>query len=669
VAERSRAAVDVAAERDTESPAQHTDGGAAAGTDPETPVSTDEDTADGDTADEDTEDEDPDDDGESTATLSAKEIAAELDADDDVPLTRKRAAADKRNPASSRTPTPSGRPSPELRATPLEPRPAAPTEHVEDGAGPEGDSAPEQDIAPPALHSGHKLADRYRLEECLGQGASFSSWRAVDEKLRRAVGIQILSAAHQRAEAAIAAARSAALLPDPRFVHVLDAVREGEVVYIVREWLPDGTDLQTTLAAGPLEAYDAYQLIRKVAAAMAAAHQAGLVHLRLRPDAVLRTGGGQYRIRGLAVDAAVYGLDDPGLSLAEQRADDTRALGALLYAALSHHWPAAEGRHGLAGLPGGSTGLVAPDQVRAGVHRQLAQVAMRALAAGRHEEVPHQGEVISTPQQLVDAIAELPKLRPPQQESTYRSTGWSSYPAAAPSGNGTGKPPHETPAPAGPPPALPGRTGRAVKTLVTLVVLIALGLGSWQMARTMLADDKDPGSGTGADHRPGKKSGDGKKPAAKPLRIAGAQEYTAGAAPIRADGVPLAIDGKPGTSWITSMYFRYPEFGNLRKQGSGIVVDLGSAKTVSGIKLTMYKPGQALEVLAAAPGTDSAQGPQNLDGYPQRLSQHGKARTDQSISLKKPVKTRYVLVHITALPPEGGGFRGGISEIQVLGSN
>ncbi|NJP77400.1 serine/threonine protein kinase, partial [Streptomyces sp. AA8] len=50
----------------------------------------------------------------------------------------------------------------------------------------------------PELHSGHKLARRYRLEECVTRLEGFSSWRAVDEKLRRAVGVHLLPADHPR---------------------------------------------------------------------------------------------------------------------------------------------------------------------------------------------------------------------------------------------------------------------------------------------------------------------------------------------------------------------------------------------------------------------------------------------------------------------------------------
>ncbi|CAM5338841.1 hypothetical protein STANM309S_01108 [Streptomyces tanashiensis] len=191
---------------------------------------------------------------------------------------------------------------------------------------------------------------RHRLD-------GFSSWRAVDEKLRRAVGVHLLPADHPRARSVLASARSSALLGDPRFVQVLDAVEENDLVYVVHEWLPDSTELTALLAAGPLEPHDAYQLVSQVSQAMAAAHREGLAHLRLTPSAVLRSSTGQYRIRGLAVNAALRGI-----TAERPQRSDTEAIGALLYAALTQRWPYDSDAYGLSGLPKG-VGLLPPDQV------------------------------------------------------------------------------------------------------------------------------------------------------------------------------------------------------------------------------------------------------------------------------------------------------------------
>ncbi|MDJ0340209.1 protein kinase family protein [Streptomyces sp. H10-C2] len=509
---------------------------------------------------------------------------------------------------------------------------------------------------PPELHSGHKLARRYQLEECVTRLDGFSSWRAVDEKLRRAVGIHLLPASHSRARQVLAAARSAALLGDPRFVQVLDAVEENDLVYVIHEWLPDAAALSDTLASGPLEPHDAYQMVSQVSQAMAAAHREGLAHLRLGPGSVLRTGSGQYRIRGLAVTAALRGLK----SERPQR-EDTEAIGALLYASLTQRWPYAEDAYGLTGLPK-AVGLVAPDQVRAGVHRGLSEIAMRALvnegATASREESP-----CTTPEELAKVVAGLPRIRPPEpdispyQRTTYQQGPYRQAPAA----------PRPAPAAPPPPPALPGRTGKVLKWAVSALLIAALGLGSWQLADTLMGREAQTEGDSGTSQRAGQDPSHA--PSGTPLALSAATEFSPLDSPIAADKAGFAIDGKNDTSWITSNYKGQSNFGNLpnRIQGSGIIVDLGSRRHVTGVDLAMWAPGQTIEVLAAAP---DASHPTALADFPQRLSPAFKAGSTAQLSAGKSVETRYVLIHITDLPPESsGGFRGGITEIKVLGAS
>ncbi|MER7110461.1 protein kinase family protein [Streptomyces sp. NPDC000229] len=517
-------------------------------------------------------------------------------------------------------------------------------------------------ITTPELHSGHKLARRYRLEECVTRLDGFSSWRAVDEKLRRAVGVHILPADHPRARSVLAAARSSALLGDPRFVQVLDAVEENDLVYVVHEWLPDATELTALLAAGPLEAHDAYQLVSQVSQAMAAAHREGLAHLRLTPSAVLRSSTGQYRIRGLAVNAALRGI-----SAERPQRTDTEAIGALLYAALTKRWPYENDAYGLSGLPKG-VGLIPPDQVRAGVHRGLSEIAMRALvndgATASRQEPP-----CTTPDELAKAVAAMPRIRPPEpdfptpleyQRTTYQqgNYGRSPRPGVA-----------AAVATAVPPPPLQSRTGKALKWAVSALLIAALGLGSWQVADKLLDQRGDTKTGdTGTQTSPGGQNQKKPQKPPQPLRIADAGEFMPGGSGIQVDEVPNAVDDKTETAWITPQYLGYANFGNLtnRKQGSGIIVDLGSVQNVRGIDVTMYRAGQKAQVLAA---DEEATDPSGQDDFPHVLTKLDTVGDRLKATVDKPVRTRYVLIHITELPSDGtgNGFRGGISEIKVLG--
>ncbi|MBA6439291.1 MULTISPECIES: protein kinase family protein [Streptomyces] len=514
---------------------------------------------------------------------------------------------------------------------------------------------------PLELHSGHKLARRYRLEECVTRLDGFSSWRAVDEKLRRAVGVHVVPADHPRARSVLAAARSAALLGDPRFVQVLDAVEENDLVYVVHEWLPDATELTAVLAAGPLEPHDAYQLVSQVSQAMAAAHREGLAHLRLNPGSVLRTESGQYRIRGLAVMAALRGI-----SVDHPQRTDTEAIGALLYAALTQRWPYEADAYGLSGLPKG-VGLIAPDQVRAGVHRGLSELAMRALV-NDGATASRQDQPCTTPEELAKAVAAMPRIRPPEPAFTpspaYQRTTYQQGAYGQQANRGGTARPAPPAAPVPPPPPLQSRTGKALKWTVSALLIAALGLGSWQLADTLLKEENksSPGKSTGE-----KDDGKGLKPVGKPLSIEGATEFSPLDAPFAPDKVDGAVDGDTNTAWVTKEFYNYPNFGNLprRKQGSGIIVDLGSAKSVSSLDIDFYAAGQKVEVLAADP---SASDPTSLSAFSKHLTDLKSVGKKLSTVLDKPVRTRYVLVHITELPTSTPDrYRGGISEIKVKG--
>ncbi|RII06934.1 Serine/threonine-protein kinase PrkC [Streptomyces sp. YIM 130001] len=516
------------------------------------------------------------------------------------------------------------------------------------------------DVAPPELHSGHKLAKRYRLEECVTRLDGFSSWRAVDEKLRRAVGVHVLPAEHPRARSVLAAARSSALLGDPRFVQVLDAVEEDDLVYVVHEWLPDAVELSALLAAGPLDAHDAYQFVGQISQAMAAAHREGLAHLRLTPSAVLRTSSGQYRIRGLAVNAALRGIssDTPQLT-------DTEAIGALLYASLTQRWPYDEDAYGMTGLPKG-IGLVAPDQVRAGVHRGLSELSMRALV--------HEGATASrldqpctTPEELAKAVGEMPRIRPPEpsftappdyQRTTYQQ-GVYGRPSAAPAGR-----PHAMPAE--PPPPLNGRTGKALKWAVSALLIAALGLGSWQLADVLMEREEpaDPGNSDTQSGNDGDKQSQG-----KPLSVKDAQEYAPDGSPQNAASVSQTYDSDSSTYWRTKSYRDGPTLAPY-KQGVGIVFDLGSKRDVSAASIALRYGGDRTKAsLYAADSLSPSASVSSMD----RIGAGQTSSKKLTVKAKDSTATRYVLLWITDVPmsPQdqfsGSGYKQAITDVKFSG--
>ncbi|MFE6867428.1 serine/threonine protein kinase [Kitasatospora sp. NPDC057692] len=584
---------------------------------------------------------------EITAPLSASEIAAELAAGD---AARRAAAAAE---AAAKT---AGKADPAAAERP--PRDPQPTHDPRETA-----TLP-QTLPAPLRHSGDLIGHRYRLEECISSTETFSSWRAVDEKLRRAVGVHLMAAGHQRARQVLAAAKSAALLGDPRFVQVLDAVQEGELVYVVREWLPHASDLAKLLADGPMEPHEAYQMVRQVSDAVAAAHRRGQAHLRLTPRCVLRTDSGQYRINGIAVDAALRGLPAEDTDEDAERTD-TRAIGALLFAALTHRWPFPEDRYDLQGLPR-NVGAMAPDQVRAGVHKGLSDLAARAL----FDHPPHHAEPITTPEALVGAIALMPRIRQPEPElPVFTSPPRHNTHAlpTAPNPTRVVAAPGTGPTPVAAPVRRAGRRlRRVVKVTAWTVALGAIGAASWQ-----LVDYLRPGSSAVAAPQP---SGTSAAPTSHtathdPVAIPVAQAISfnpLGDGPEGTSVLDKATDGDPNSEWVTSWYS--DAFGPKAKEGTGLLLDLGAPQPVSSVSIKLGTPATVeLRMPGKGVGNPPAAKPKDYNVLGKESG------TNLSYKLDSPVTTRYLLIWMTSLSknPEGmahaGQYQGHIADVKVFG--
>ncbi|WP_316522254.1 protein kinase family protein [Kitasatospora brasiliensis] len=613
--------------------------GAAAAAAVDTDADTDADTTADDEADEAKGGESPvsEETSEITAPLSVQEIRAEL-----------AAGSPRKKPAPS----------------PAAARPARRPTDPQPTVDPRDTATLPRTLPAPQRRSGDMIGHRYRLEECISQTATFSSWRAVDEKLRRAVGVHLMASGHQRARKVLAAAKSAALLGDPRFVQVLDAVHEGELVYVVREWLPHSSDLARLIANGPMEPHEAYQMVRQVADAVAAAHRRGQAHLRLTPRCVLRTDSGQYRINGIAVDAALRGL--PGEEAEDAERADTRAIGALLFAALTHRWPYPEDRYDLQGLPRGLQN-VSPDQVRAGVHKGLSELAARAL----FDQPPHHAQPITTPEELVRAIAKLPRIRQPEPELPAFPAPPRHNTHALPTAPNPTRVADTTvnPLPASSRPTSSRRTRRrlrqVVKATAWTVALGAIGVASWQFV------DNLRHTGTTVTSTTPSATSAAPSPQASthnpvPLTVKSVTSYTGpGEGNEGSDSPAKVIDNDPSTAWTTQWYA--DQFGPKApalKAGTGLLLDLGSPQAVSSVSVQFV--GEHTAELRV-PGAGAAANPANakLDGFTVVGKKSG---PNVEYTLESPVTTRYLLLWLTALPKDGNGhFTGQVAEVKVSG--
>jgi eukaryotic-like serine/threonine-protein kinase len=217
------------------------------------------------------------------------------------------------------------------------PEPAPPAEPVTDpdvraGIAPDTAGAPAAGLpgGSPPLPNGHVLNRRYRLTARIAAGGMGEVWRGTDELLGRAVAVKLLRDAHAADEQFRARfraeARYAASLSHPGIARVYDygesaAGPEGDnrpataTAYLVME-LVEGEALSATLARESRMSVDAaLDIIAQAASALAAAHEADIVHRDVKPGNLLITHEGQVKITdfGIARAALAAHLTQSGM--------------------------------------------------------------------------------------------------------------------------------------------------------------------------------------------------------------------------------------------------------------------------------------------------------------------------------------------------------------------
>lgn len=281
-------------------------------------------------------------------------------------------------------------------------------------------------VVPP--EGSRPVAGRYRLGELLGRGGMGAVWRATDELLGREVALKRLRVADLPAEEAAVAqerimreARIAASLHHPQVVSIFDVVVEDGEPWLVLEYLPSVSLGSMLRERGPLPVPEVAAIGAQVAAALAAAHAASIVHRDVKPDNVLVAGPvAKLTDFGISSAAATPSLTQTGMltgtpaylapeTCRGEGADarsDVYALGATLYAAVEGAPPFGSGgdlivligriAHGQAPPPrhaGPLTDLLramlAPDP-RARPTAAQARDALHRLSAPAWGEVPTQ---------------------------------------------------------------------------------------------------------------------------------------------------------------------------------------------------------------------------------------------------------------------------------------
>jgi hypothetical protein len=248
------------------------------------------------------------------------------------------------------------------------------------------------DVGPP-------LVPGYTLETVLGRGGSGEVWRAVPRRGGDPVAVKVLVAGDPERQA-----REAALLGEldhPHLVRLIEVVhqpRRGGVarVALVLELLPGGSLAALLARRGRLRPGEVVTAIAPVAAALAHAHENGVVHGDLSPGNIVFTAEGRPVLTDLGV-ARVLGEAAAG-GVTPAYVDPTVARGGAPGPASDVFGVAAAAFHALTGLPPWNAATPAdtlevaavgeiPDlaELAPGAPAGLIEVIRRGLSADPHD--------------------------------------------------------------------------------------------------------------------------------------------------------------------------------------------------------------------------------------------------------------------------------------------
>ena len=149
----------------------------------------------------------------------------------------------------------------------------------------------------------------YRIIDSLGQGGMGHVFKAEDPILKRVVAIKVLPRDKSTPEAIANFTREIQALSSlnhPKLVRAVDAGNDGNVNFLVTEYVP-GSDLRKLVRRnGPLSMEAAANIISQVAEGLHHAHQQGIVHRDVKPGNVLVTPEGDAKLSDLGLAGPMY---------------------------------------------------------------------------------------------------------------------------------------------------------------------------------------------------------------------------------------------------------------------------------------------------------------------------------------------------------------------------
>jgi len=205
---------------------------------------------------------------------------------------------------------------------------------------------------------GRLVDGRYRVRARIARGGMATVYVATDLRLERRIALKVMHG-HLSDDTVfqsrfIQEARAAARLADPNVVNVFDQGQDGDMAYLVMEYLPGITLRELLREQRRLTVPQTVSIMDAILSGLSAAHRAGIVHRDVKPENVLLAEDGRIKIGDFGLARATTANTATGAQLlgtiaylapelvtrgtADARSD-IYALGIMLYEMLTGEQP------------------------------------------------------------------------------------------------------------------------------------------------------------------------------------------------------------------------------------------------------------------------------------------------------------------------------------------
>ena len=155
------------------------------------------------------------------------------------------------------------------------------------------------------MMKGMVFAERYKLEDFIGQGGMSLVYRAVDIRTGHSVAVKILKSEYNSDKEFLERfqreAQAASLMSHHNLVNLLDVGVEGEYRYLVLEYVNGNTLKDIIRQKGQLNYQTAIQITIRILSALQHAHDNGIIHRDIKPQNVLIHADGHVKVADFGI--------------------------------------------------------------------------------------------------------------------------------------------------------------------------------------------------------------------------------------------------------------------------------------------------------------------------------------------------------------------------------